>query len=482
MATKLQFTFFLGSITFASFAFGYVPDERWSTTSYGSAGESGTPATLSWSIVPDGTSIPGEGDSDLIEYMDDIFGVTSSSTDLTERPWFELFESIVGRWGEVSGLTFEYEANDTGSEVYYNDGVLGTRGDIRFSGSYIDGSNNTLAYAWLPEVGDVVIDTGEASFFADSSDNYLAFRNTVMHEVGHALGLLHVESSSEVLLMEPVIDLSIDGPQLDDIRGMQGLYGDYYEKSNNGQGNGTYSLATSLGSLIDGGELSIGSDATGGQEVDPTETDFVSISNATDVDVYSFTIDQPMTLEALLTPLGGEFRQGVEGGQQSTFDANSRNDLLLTIFDSNGTTVMELANDTAAGSTEEIIGLDLTTAGTYYAEISGSSSSVQLYELVLSGLALFIESGDFNGDGIVDLADYTLWRDSFGATGTTLAADGNGDHVVDALDYSIWKSQFGTSTGLGGMTDTTVVPEPAGGMLLLCFAAASLAMIKSATF
>src|SRR6202007_2157730 len=41
--------------------------------------------------------------------------------------------------------------------------------------------------------------------------------------------------------------------------------------------------------------------------------------------------------------------------------------------------------------------------------------------------------GDFNHDGIVDAADYTVWRDSLGQTGN-VAADGNEDNVVDMAD------------------------------------------------
>ena len=34
-------------------------------------------------------------------------------------------------------------------------------------------------------------------------------------------------------------------------------------------------------------------------------------------------------------------------------------------------------------------------------------------------------AGDYNGDGVVDAADYTVWRDTFGQTGADLAADGD---------------------------------------------------------
>jgi len=48
--------------------------------------------------------------------------------------------------------------------------------------------------------------------------------------------------------------------------------------------------------------------------------------------------------------------------------------------------------------------------------------------------------GDYTGDGSVDAADHGFWSDSFGATsGAGLAADGNGDGRVDAADYSVWR-------------------------------------------
>ena len=54
-------------------------------------------------------------------------------------------------------------------------------------------------------------------------------------------------------------------------------------------------------------------------------------------------------------------------------------------------------------------------------------------------------SADYNRNGIVDTADYTLWQDSIGesvlpATG----ADGNGDGIIDQADYAFWKERFGT--------------------------------------
>ena len=54
--------------------------------------------------------------------------------------------------------------------------------------------------------------------------------------------------------------------------------------------------------------------------------------------------------------------------------------------------------------------------------------------------------GDYNGDHLVDAADYSVWRDSFGQTGSGLAADGNGNGMVDAADYTVWRDNLQTVT------------------------------------
>jgi len=82
--------------------------------------------------------------------------------------------------------------------------------------------------------------------------------------------------------------------------------------------------------------------------------------------------------------------------------------------------------------------------------------------------------GDFNLDGQVDAADFTLWRDTLGQTGPNLATDGNGDNVVDELDYQLWQTGFDQATASAQLA--TTVPEPAAvvyalliaGMAILC--------------
>jgi CSLREA domain-containing protein len=73
-------------------------------------------------------------------------------------------------------------------------------------------------------------------------------------------------------------------------------------------------------------------------------------------------------------------------------------------------------------------------------------------------------AGDYNGNGIVDAADYTLWRDSSGASvAAATGADGNGDGKVNTIDYLVWRTNFGKTLpviGPGGGATAPALAEP----------------------
>ncbi len=80
--------------------------------------------------------------------------------------------------------------------------------------------------------------------------------------------------------------------------------------------------------------------------------------------------------------------------------------------------------------------------------------------------------GDYNGNDVVDDADFDLWKANFGST-ISLSADGNADGVVNLADYTLWRDNRGRQLP-GAAAAGKQIPEPttaalAGGTLLaLC--------------
>ncbi len=435
-------------------------DSRWQNTSAGSTGDAGDPITLTWSFIPDGTDVRRpentllQDPSDLIAEFDAAFGSGPGGADLTQRPWFTYFEQSFDRMSELMGVTYVSEPNDNTQDHGVGSGIPGFRGDVRIGGIGMDGSGGTLAYNYFPSGGgDMALDTDDlASFFTDSTDNYRVLRNTIMHEAGHGLGLEHSSSGNADFLMEAAINDSFDGPQHDDLRGFHWLYGDALEK---GGRNETAATATNLGALAVNGSLSIGAGGTG-SSIGMNETDFVSIANEDDNDFFAFTIAEAVRLDATMTPRGASYLQGA-----TAFDTTSTNDLFLTIYDTDGTTLLIEEAIGPAGVAETVTGFALDTAGTYYARVRSVDLSpglvVQFYQLDLSAQSLIPELlGDFNSDGVVDSADYTVWRDTDGSNvGPYTGADHNGDGQVNAADYTLWRDNFGATLGAA-----VAVPEP----------------------
>jgi len=76
-------------------------------------------------------------------------------------------------------------------------------------------------------------------------------------------------------------------------------------------------------------------------------------------------------------------------------------------------------------------------------------------------------NADFNGNHVIDAADYAIWRKFNGTigSGTQLTGDANGDHNVNATDYGIWRATFGNAVGSGTML--SAVPEPSSLLLAI---------------
>jgi autotransporter-associated beta strand protein len=73
-------------------------------------------------------------------------------------------------------------------------------------------------------------------------------------------------------------------------------------------------------------------------------------------------------------------------------------------------------------------------------------------------------AGDYNHNGVVDAADYIVWRKAFGQTGGTVG-DGNSDGRVDQADYLIWAGNLGRRAPSPAHGAAASVPEPSAAAL-----------------
>jgi hypothetical protein len=65
-------------------------------------------------------------------------------------------------------------------------------------------------------------------------------------------------------------------------------------------------------------------------------------------------------------------------------------------------------------------------------------------------------TGDYNADGLVNAADYTIFRDAL-AKGD-LSADGDGDGKLTTADWEFWTDRYGAKPAAAGVLGA--VPEP----------------------
>jgi hypothetical protein len=72
-------------------------------------------------------------------------------------------------------------------------------------------------------------------------------------------------------------------------------------------------------------------------------------------------------------------------------------------------------------------------------------------------------AGDYNRDGKVDAADFTLWRKTLNQSVTQgSGADGDHDGLVTQADYTIWRRNYAWSLGSGTSLTAPAVSVPEG--------------------
>ena len=110
--------------------------------------------------------------------------------------------------------------------------------------------------------------------------------------------------------------------------------------------------------------------------------------------------------------------------------------------------------------------------GTFDALVLPALADGLKWEIQPGGVTTFLTvvestilAGDYNADGSVNAADYTVWRDNVG--GTSLVNETVSLGVADEADYDVWKANFGATGPIAA--GLARVPEPAAWFLWLPF-------------
>jgi Ca2+-binding RTX toxin-like protein len=249
----------------------------------------------------------------------------------------------------------------------------------------------------------MIIDTAD-SFYHDTSDDSRRLRNVLAHEHGHGLGLSHTCPINQTKLMEPYLALDFDGPQFDDMLGVQRGYGDAHEANEStGTGSDLGFLATGSVTMVD--QLSVNDDA----------------------DLFRFNVGTNRTVSVTIVP--PPVAPYFEGSQNANgtctagtlFDPATVQDLRLDLLDSDGETVLATANLAGVGETETLTNVRLPNhGGPFFVRVFGDTGdNTQAYELTLTVDAAPVITCDCNAPGAI-----------LGTAGDDVLTGTSGDDII----------------------------------------------------
>lgn len=380
----------------------------------------GNGGTLTYSFPSDGLTIPdavngGTGTNNLNSTLANQFGNTDAGKDQ--------FRDAFNQWDDLINITYQEVSDDSAA---WGAGGNNNRGDVRIGMINIDGSGGVLAYNMFPSGGgDMVLDSAEN--WGSSFGNFRFLRNTVAHEHGHGMGLLHVCPIQESKLMEPFLSTAFDGPQHDDIRGSTFLYGDRFEDND------------SSGSAASLGAFGFGDSAT---------EENLSMRNDQDIDVYSIDVPDNARVSVDLAPFGFVYQQAPQDffcNSGDSFNSLTIIDLRLEVLDSDGSTVLASSNSGGFGDDESVSEVDLVDAGTYFIRVSPAAANgvAQIYTLdvaVTEGDSIPCPA-DLDGDGVVGSGDLAILLGDWNSASSPADLDGSG--AVGSGDLAIVLGDWG---------------------------------------
>ncbi|MEX2170413.1 MAG: PEP-CTERM sorting domain-containing protein [Pirellulales bacterium] len=231
----------------------------------------------------------------------------------------------------------------------------------------------------------------------------------------------------------------------------------------------------------DGGDPNVSGDANPGTPM-PANYGFVLDLGGPGVALfYAASRDTIVSLNAAAKPItAGQFDPFGIGITlpQATYDANISS---MAFPDLEGGATDDVSDATGTNCTDEASGGTANRCGSLMGSYAVSGNTITLTlpldfilaeggdpQVGFTGTFVATASleqpliGDYNDDGTVNAADYTVWRDNVGATDALENDDIGG--VIGTAHYDQWKAAFGNS---GSGSGTAAVPEPASVMLCM---------------
>lgn len=408
-------------------------------------------------------------------------------------------DNALKAWSNVANVTFA-KVTETSTSM----------GDIRVAYSTVVDNSGASAWGYFPgsaaESGDIWLDT---QTFAGLNGDYYAYE-TLLHEVGHALGLDHPEGvgynlnyDTQYTVMSYTNDekslfldvyaggyswwyVQPETPMLYDIAAMQYLYG--ANKSYNA-GNTTYTFSTSkpfYKTLWDGGgsdRISV-SNFTKGCEIDLVAGHFSSITVASDaipdgysgpVPTYDGTDNLAIAFGAVIeNATGGSGNDTISGnGVANALNGQGGNDVLSgasgndSLIGGTGRDTLNggAGNDTLVGGT----GQDSMTGGSgndvfdfNAVNESAAGTSRDVINLFAAGDKMDLASIDANtgvsGNQAFSFSSGTTFSGIFASVGDLYYDETN--HILYGNNDADAQSDFSikvTLSGISGLSSTNFV-------------------------